>query len=135
MTDSLRPHGGFADHIGYRLGGWREDHAEIGLEVAAHHLNRSGVVHGGVLTTLIDTACGYSGCFSTDSDRPRRAFTLSLNCQFVASAEAGARLTAHARRTGGGRQIFFARAEVLDQDGRLVGQGEGVFRYRSPPEN
>lgn len=134
MTDLLRPHGGFADHIGYRLGDWREDHAEVGLEVAAHHLNRSGVLHGGVLTTLIDTACGYAGCFSPDPDQPRRAFTLSLNCQFVASAEAGARLTASARRTGGGRQIFFARAQVLDQDGRLIGQGDGVFRYRSVPK-
>ena len=61
---------------------------------------------------------------------PRRAFTLSLDCHFTAAAEAGDRLNASARRTGGGRQVFFSRAEVHDQNGRLIAQGAGVFRYR-----
>ena len=130
MTDPHRPKGGFADLVGYELGDWRRDHAEIRLEVEARHLNRSGVLHGGVLTTLIDTACGYAGCFAGEAEAPRRAFTLSLDCHFVATAVAGARLTASASKTGGGGRIFFARAEVRDQDGRLIGQGAGVFRYR-----
>ncbi len=130
MTDSDRPKDGFADLVGYRLGAWRRDQAEILLEVETRHLNRSGVLHGGVLATLIDTACGYAGCHAGEAEAPRRAFTLSLDCHFVASAMAGARLTASATRTGGGGRIFFARAEVHDQDGRLIGQGAGVFRYR-----
>ena len=131
MDDPLKPHGGFADLVAYSLGAWREDEAEMHLEVDARHLNRSGVLHGGVLTTMMDAACGYAGCYSPEPGMPRRAFTLSLNCQFVGAAEVGARLTARARRTGGGKQIFFARAEIVDQDGRLIAQGEGVFCYRS----
>lgn len=130
MTDPDRPKGGFADLVGYQLGDWRPDHAEILLEVDSRHLNRSGVLHGGILTTLIDTACGYAGCHAGESEAPRRAFTLSLDCHFVATAMTGARLTASAIKTGGGGRIFFARAEVRDQDGRLIGQGSGVFRYR-----
>ncbi len=130
MRDPLRPHGGFADLVGYHLASWREDAVELTLAVEARHLNRSGVLHGGVLTTLIDTACSYSGCFTPESAKPRRAFTLSLTCQFIATAEAGALLTARAEPSGGGRQVFFSRAEVRDQTGRLIGQGEGVHRYR-----
>ena len=89
MTDPHRPKGGFADLVGYELGDWRHDHAEIRLQVEARHLNRSGVMHGGALTTLIDTACGYAGCYAGESDTPRRAFTLSLDCHFVAAAMAG----------------------------------------------
>ncbi len=130
MYDPLRPHGGFADLIGYRLTSWRADAVELSLTVEARHLNRSGVLHGGVLTTLIDTACSYSGCYTPEGAKPRRAFTLSLNCQFIATAEAGALLTARAEPSGGGRQVFFSRAEVRDETGRLIGQGEGVHRYR-----
>ncbi len=130
MNDPLHPMGGFADLVGYSLGQWREDYVEIRLEVGSRHLNRSGVLHGGVLTTLIDAACGYAGCYAAAPEVPRRAFTLSLDCHFTAAAEAGDRLSASARRTGGGRQVFFSRAEVHDQNGRLVAQGAGVFRYR-----
>ncbi|MDH3472438.1 MAG: PaaI family thioesterase [Rhodospirillales bacterium] len=131
MDDPLRPQGGFADLVGYRLAGWREAEAELTLAVEARHLNRGGVLHGGVLTTLIDTACSYAGCYTPEGATPRRAFTLSLTCQFIASVEAGAVLTARAERSGGGRQVFFARCDVRDQDGRLIGQGDGVHRYRS----
>ncbi len=131
MDDPLRPHGGFADLVGYRLTSWREEAVELTLTVEARHLNRSGVLHGGVLTTLIDTACGYSGCHTPEGATPRRAFTLSLNCQFIATVAAGALLTVRAVPSGGGRQVFFSRAQVRDQTGRLIGQGEGVHRYRS----
>jgi uncharacterized protein (TIGR00369 family) len=130
MDDPLHPLGGFADLVGYRLGQWREDYAEILLEVDSRHLNRSGVPHGGVLTTLIDAACGYAGCHAAAPGVTRRAFTLSLECHFIAATAAGDRLTVSARRTGGGRQVFFSRAEVHDQNGRLIAQGAGVYRYR-----
>ncbi len=130
MTDPLRRRGAFADLVGYELTAWREDYAEVTLDVGAQHMNRSGVLHGGVLTTIMDAVCGYAGTYCAEPGRVRRAFTLSLNSQFIAAAEAGARLTAIGRKAGGGRQIFFSTAEVRDQDGRLIGRGDGVFRYR-----
>ena len=130
MDDSQRPSGGFADLVGYRLQNWHEDQAEVVMEVGPSHLNRSGVLHGGVLTTLLDTGCGYSGTYCTVPGNVRRAFTLSLNTHFVGTARLGQQLLCKARKTGGGATIFFATAEVRDQEGRLVAQGEGVFRYR-----
>ena len=62
---------------------------------------------------------------------PRRAFTLSLDCNFVATAAEGARLTVTARKTGGGSRIFFTQAEVRDEQDRLIGQAKAVLRYRS----
>ena len=129
MSDPLRVHGGFADLVGYELGEWREDYAEVTLVVAERHINRSGVMHGGVLSTLIDTACGYCGTYSPDPETRRRAFTVSLTSQFIAAARLGDRLTAAARLTGGGRQIFFSACEVTDGEGRLIGRGDGVFKY------
>lgn len=132
MSDPLRVRGGFADLVGYEMTAWREGHAEAAVSVEAKHLNRSGVMHGGVMTTLIDAVCGYAGCYSPPGKPPCRAFTLSLNCQFIAATRPGARLTAIAKKSGGGRQIFFASCEVRDEAGRLIGQGDGVFKYITP---
>ena len=128
-ADPLRLRGGFADLVGYELAAWEEDVATVMLTVEAHHLNRSGVMHGGVLTTLIDTACGYCGCYSAPGETPRRAFTLSLTSSVVGAAKAGQHLTATGRRSGGGKSIFFADCQVHDEAGRLVGSGQGSFKY------
>src|SRR3546814_14595358 len=59
--DPLRARGGFADLVGYELMTWEEDLAEIALTVAERHLNRSGLMHGGVLTKLVDRKSVVSG--------------------------------------------------------------------------
>lgn len=128
--DPLRARSGFADLVDYRLVRWEADLAEVVLEVGPQHLNRSGALHGGVLCTLIDAACGYSGVFLDVPGRRRRAFTLSLNTQFITAVSTGVRLLCRARRTGGGRSVFFTAAEVVDEAGRLVARGDGVFKYR-----
>ena len=130
MTEPLYEHGNFADLIGYRLTAWREHEAEIVLEVDARHMNRSGRLHGGVLATVIDAACGFAGCYQAPPGQGRRAMTLSLNTQYIGPVPAGTHLTASARRNGGGRRIFFSTCEVRDQDGRLVATGSATYRYR-----
>lgn len=119
---------GFARLIGYRLVRWELDYAEVVLELGSQHLNRGGVAHGGALTSLIDTSCGFAGCWAPPGES-RAAVTLSLTTSFIAPAKVG-RLTAIAHKTGGGRGVFFASAEIRDSDGALIAHGDGVFRYR-----
>ena len=120
---------GFGKLVGYRLTRWRPDEAELELVLEPRHLNRSNVPHGGVIATLIDTACGLAGCYSAESGRRRRAVTLSLNTSFLGQARADTTLIAKARRTGGGHTVFFARCDLLDGEGRLIATGEGTFKY------
>src|SRR5260221_9980422 len=87
MTDTPRQPERFADLVGYRLAQWRDDHAEIVLALGPQHVNRTGRLHGGVLATLIDAACGYAGTFAVGG-RPRDALTLALTTQFLAPAHA-----------------------------------------------
>lgn len=124
---------GFRRLLGYRVAEWGDGYAVIELELDDRHLNRSEVVHGGVYGTLIDAAGGYAGCYCTVPGNVRRAFTLSLSTSFVASKASG-RLRAIARKSGGGRSVFFAHVEVLDEGGRLIATGEGVYRYRRGSE-
>lgn len=120
----------FGRLVGYELQDWQDGYAKVTLAVEERHLNRSGVLHGGVLMTLIDAACGYAGTYSADPEKPRRGFTLQLSTQFIATVKNGALLTAEARQSGGGAKIFYASCDVRDGEGNLVGSGQGSFRHR-----
>ncbi len=125
---------GFQELMGYRLTNWREDLAILELPLGAQHLNRSGVIHGGVLMSLLDTACGYAGCFCPQPGRVRRAMTLSLTTNFVAQVKGGI-LTASGRKRPGGGRIFFCDGEIRDESGTAVAVGVATFRYRQGSEH
>lgn len=129
-NDPSQPNDGFAALTGYRLALWQDDLAEVVVDLERKHMNRSGVLHGGLLATLIDVACGYAGTYCAVPGNVRRALTLSLTTQFIAAGLPGMHLTARGRRTGGGKGVFFADCEVTNENGLLIGRGEGVFKYR-----
>src|SRR5260221_4624257 len=74
---------GFNVLLGYRLAEWRDDFARLELVLEPKHLNRSGVVHGGVLATMLDVTLGYAGVFTAEPGRVRRAVTLSMTTSFL----------------------------------------------------
>ncbi|MDN3517807.1 PaaI family thioesterase [Aquisalimonas lutea] len=123
---------GFHELVGHRLARWEENLAELVLDVDARHLNRSGVLHGGVLSTLIDAVCGFAGCYSPDPADRRGCITLSLTVSFTGQVSGGT-IRAVGRRRAGGRRIFAATGEVFSADGELIAMGEGTFRLRSTP--
>ncbi|MCC5809512.1 MAG: PaaI family thioesterase [Ectothiorhodospiraceae bacterium] len=120
---------GFHEVMGHRVVHWERGHAELELEVLPKHLNRSGVIHGGVLSTLIDAVCGFAG---VDPDDRRGVITLSLSVNFLGQVSDG-RLRVVGKRRGGGNRIYFATGEVFDHAGELIAMGEGSFRLRSKP--
>jgi uncharacterized protein (TIGR00369 family) len=135
MKDSSEPDGGFAQLVGYRLTKREPDYAEVELALLPKHLNRSSVPHGGVIATLIDTTCGFVGCYCAVPGRVRRAMTLSMSTSFLGQAVAGNTITAKARKTGGGKTIFFARCDLVDSKGQLIATGEAVYKYRKGSED
>ena len=119
---------GFNREIGFAITSWREDNAELQLQLTERVLNRSDILHGGVVGTLLDVCCGLAGCYCTVEGNVRRAVTLSLNTQFIASVDQGI-VTAKARRRAGGYRIFFADAELFADDGSLLATAQGTYQY------
>lgn len=114
--------------MGYRLIEWGPDHAVVEHLIRPDHINRVGLLHGGIVSVLIDTAAGYAGSWTGIPGKSRHALTLSLSTNFIANTDKG-RVLASARRTGGGKKTYFATADIHDEDGRLLAQGVGTFRY------
>lgn len=119
---------GFLDKIGGRLTVWEPDRTVIELDVADLHLNGIGVVHGGVMATLIDTVGARAGVFCTVDGNVRQAMTVSLNVNLVGNVGEGV-LIAEARVRKAGKTIFVSSCDVHDGDGNLLATGEVVGRY------
>ena len=120
----------FQSHVGFDVTDWSQDRAKVQLDLAAHHMNRHGIPHGGLHATLLDTAMGYAGCWTGDPERRQLCLTLNLNVNYIGVAR-GTRLIATGTRTGGGRTTFFAEGTLEDETGTLVARATGVFRLKT----
>jgi uncharacterized protein (TIGR00369 family) len=112
---------------------WRDGYARISIRLKAFHVNRSGVVHGGVLAALLDHAGGMSGLHCTVPGNWRYGMTLSLTSNYIGQARAGT-IVATGTRVSGGRKVYFANAEVRTDGGVVLATGTGVYRYRGGSE-
>jgi uncharacterized protein (TIGR00369 family) len=128
------PRSGFQELLDYHLTEWSEDRAVLELSIERKHCNRAGLVHGGVLATLIDTSCGFAATYCPHPGRVRRVVTLQLTTSFTGQARHGI-LRAVARKKAGGSRIVFCSSEILDANGKLIAMGEGTFRYRTGSES
>ncbi len=126
-TEDVEP-GGFQKLIGYDVVDWGPGHAVLTIDLGGHHGNRHGHVHGGVLMTLLDAACTRAGSVDPQSGAIRRTATVSMTTNFLAPAKE-CRLKAIGRKTGGGRRIFFAAADIFDEDDNLIASAVATCRY------
>ncbi|RKQ97041.1 uncharacterized protein (TIGR00369 family) [Kushneria sinocarnis] len=118
----------FLRYLGVEVSHWSRGRAELTLQTRAEHGNLSGIVHGGVLATLMDTACGYCGMDPEEGAIAGTA-TITLSIQYMAPARIDEQLTVTGSRTGGGRRIHFARAEIRNEQGELLATADGTFRH------
>lgn len=94
------------------------------VEVTGNLTNQRGVAHGGVVTSLLDTAMG-SAVVSAIAPEEWCA-TLELSVQFREPVWPG-RITARGRMVKRGRHAAFAEGEVVDPSGKILAQGHGTW--------
>ena len=124
----------FLEMLGTQVEEWREGFARISLTIGPEHLNRAGVIHGGVLATLLDHGGGFCGLYCTKPGNRRYGMTLSLTCNFVAQSKTG-KVYVTGTQTTAGRRIYFSETEVRTEEGVLLATGSSVHRFRSGSEN
>ena len=130
---SAQPDGLLRDQTGAQtLVGWvtdttHPDGARLILEVGPQHTNRHGVLHGGIIAMLLDSACGYTGSMWTDRVSLPPMLSLTFTTQFLAPAREGT-VTASGRVTGGGKRTLFIAGELHDAEDRLIATSTGVYK-------
>lgn len=85
-----------------------------------------GIIHGGALTTLMDTACG-TACFVAIEDA-ELCPTLDLRVDYMKASEAGLDLVAHASVTRITNNVIFTECLVRQEvDNTLVAKCNATF--------
>ena len=127
--NQLNKAGGFNQYNGIIILDWQESLASLKVDLTHDHLNPLGLVHGGLYASMLDVALAMSGSYRPAPEGLYPGLTLSLTTQYIAPLhlEDGIAL-AKARRTGGGKSLFFAEGEVLSPDGRVIASASGVFK-------
>jgi uncharacterized protein (TIGR00369 family) len=102
---------------------------QVGFDAGAQHVNLQGLVHGGMLATLADTAMGLA--VRTVLEPGRRHVTVQLGVEFLAPGRPG-RIVAEGRTLKIGRQLGFAEADVKDAAGRLLARAHSTLSVTTP---
>lgn len=116
----------YPELLGMRLTELGLDRSAVEIEVERRHMQPFGIVHGGVVATLIDTATFWAGFLRLPEDAGLVNVDLKLNYLEAVPAGAG-RLRAEGTCLRPGRQLSYAEARVLDASGRLVGRGASTL--------
>jgi uncharacterized protein (TIGR00369 family) len=114
----------FPEHMAMRLAAIEPDKAVIELTTSRRHLQAYGIVHGGVLATLIDTATFWSVYLRIPEDAGLVNIDLKLN--YLLPVENGL-LTARGRAIRSGKKICYAESEVWNARRELVAHGTSTL--------
>jgi len=120
---------GFREVLGFSIEEWSPGYAVITAPVQSKHMNRNGLVHGGVFASLLDSAAGLCGTYCMVPGNVRRCITISMSTQFVNAVKEGI-LRVEARMVSRGRKIFFADVRITCED-KVIATGQFSLKYVS----
>ena len=110
----------FPRSLGIELDSVEPGRARLGLEVKQQHLQIAGIMHGGAIATLIDTAVAFA--IVGASEPGARFTTIEMKVNYLSAIREG-RIIADAKLIRDGRRIVVADCDVFDSNGRLAAKG------------
>ena len=114
----------FAQLIGMRLADIRPNEAVIEIDMRDDLRQPSGVLHGGVTATLIDTAMAFAvRTYLTDTEPTA---TIDLTVHYLRPHTAG-KASCKARVVRPGKRIFTVSADVVNEEGKLIATGISTY--------
>lgn len=104
--------------------------ASVTMTVGPAHTNRHGMMHGGLIATVLDTAMGATASWLRGDGGAIPFSTITMTVNFIAPMPLGL-ITATGRLMGGGFKTVFVQAEAFSDTGILIAQATGTFK-RAP---
>ena len=101
-----------------------EGAVSVAMDLGDRHVNLQGLVHGGMLAILADTACGLA--IRSAMEPGRLHVTTDLDIHYLAPARPG-RILGHGTAIRVGRSLAFAEASIEDGEGRLLARAQSRF--------
>lgn len=116
---------GFSDFLGLEISLREPGHSVGTLDIKSFHINRAGLVHGGVLMTMLDTLMGWAAN-SDPSFTGEFLATSRMTIHFLEAVRSGP-LSGEGRVTAGTEGYLITEAEIRDSKDQLVASASGQF--------
>jgi acyl-CoA thioesterase len=110
----------FPGLLGIEIDSIEPSRARLSVEVRQELLQLQGVMHGGAIASLIDTAVAFA--IISVSGPQDRFTTVEMKVNYLSAIREG-RVVADARLIRDGRRIIVAECDVFDSQGRLAAKG------------
>jgi len=124
------------EFIGGEMDVLEEGRALMSIKLEDRHMNPGGIVHGGILATLMDEATGRAIAsvrgFDVMLERPHS--TIEMNASFLAVARVGDEIECEARPLRVGRTLAVAEAEIRNRGtSDLIAKGRYSYAIPTQP--
>jgi uncharacterized protein (TIGR00369 family) len=119
----------FSAHIGTTLEELGEGRALLSVRLDSRHTNLTGVMHGGAVTTMMDSALGAALSDMRGEEVALRPHaTIEMDACFLAAARPGDEIVVEGRVIRLGSRVAFGEAEARRRgDDELIAKGSFVF--------
>lgn len=127
LVEAFIPHSPHAAALGIAIESIEDDHAVLVMPFKPELVTIGDVVHGGAISTLIDTAATVAAWAVDEVPESPAGSTVSLSVSFASAARA-VELRAEARVVRRGRQLSNIEVHATDPDGKLVAHGIATYK-------
>ena len=110
----------FPKLLGIEIDEVHRGRARLSVQVRKDLLQLQGVMHGGAIASLIDTAVAFAIVGASEPED--RFTTVEMKVNYLSAIREG-RVIADARLIRDGRRIVVAECDVFDEKGRLAAKG------------
>ena len=117
----------FVGHLGIRVVSLEPDVAVLALPYSEPLITIGDTVHGGAISTLIDTAAMAASWCTETPPANLRGTTVALSVSFTTAARS-VDLSAKARVVRRGKNICACDVDVTDPNGELVAKGLVTYK-------
>lgn len=128
---SFTVHIPFVEMLGFELVSVDPGRAEIALTLREELTNSRAMAHGGVSMTLLDVAMAHAAR-SPHASMPEAQGVVTIEMKTTFMRPGVGRLRALGRLMHRTVSMAFCEGTILDEDGAIVAQATGTFKYVRP---
>ena len=110
------------DYLGVNVVEHEDESVRLELTVDERHVNLYNICHGGVLTTMADTAMG-AACLALG----KKVVTISLTIEFMHAVSFATKIFTRATVLHNGRKTMTCECEIVDAAGKLYAKVHAIF--------
>ena len=128
LVQAFIPHSPHAKALGITIEEIEADRAVLAMPFKEELVTMGDVVHGGAISTLIDTAATVAAWATDEVPESPSGATVALSINFISAARA-CDLRAEARVVRRGRKLSFCEVDARDPEGTLVANGIATYTF------